>query len=252
MKLVISGLPGCGASSLALLASYHFGLSLIKGSASFRYIAQHLGAVSNNDETLIIEKEVQPYWGPVYDKFVSKLLSSESLYNDICIDSDIAGFMSETQHGLIRVFLHANMTARTDRFSTDQRSASPEFIKEIDQKLQREYQQLYGFDFLNLEFVRTKYEILIDNSDLTLAEELNLIQTHLQKENILGQYINQESFDELERDFWLYGKSHFTRLLESKNLVRSGPEVIKMVVESLSDDIKSLPEKLQNIILSIK
>ncbi len=255
MKLVISGLPGCGSSTLAILASYVFNLRLVKGSASFRYFASKLGAKTNNEETLLIEKEIQPYWGPIYDKFIQQILNSDTnlMFTNICVDSDLAGFFCNKKPNLVRVFLYADIESRVSRFTNDDREAKKEEILEIDQKLQREYQTLYGFDFLDLAFVRGKYEIVIDNSNMSLASEINSIQNYVRNNiNNNFQTISIEELDNIEKDFWLYGKSHFIRLLENKNLVANGLDVIKLVKKLLPSEITNLPHYLRDLVENLQ
>ncbi|RMD77627.1 hypothetical protein D6810_00495 [Candidatus Dojkabacteria bacterium] len=247
MKLVVSGLPGCGSSTLALLCSYLFNFKLIKGSSSFRFLAKKLGAKTNHEETMLIEKEIQPYWGPIYDKFIRKVLEELDLDN-ICIDSDIAGFMTDSREGLVRVFLYADLDERIKRFKKDKREASTDLILKIDKKIQNEYKQLYGFDFLNIEYVKTKYELLVDNSNKSIAEELKIVYEYTTSRGYFKIDLNEYDFENSEKIFLEKGKVFFEdQLYLNKNLI-DGEEVVRLVCNHMHEDVEKLPKKLGELI----
>lgn len=253
MKIIVSGWPGCGSTTLSLLLAKSLGLRLIRGSASHRFFLDKLNIPQTGEGVIAMETLIQPFWGPIYDKY-TKDLFLDITQDNIIIDSDITGFMTGKNVNILSIFLHSTKESRLNHFNKDGRAEDGKLIDEIDQKVFREYRDLYKINFLDLNEVAKSYSMLLDNSDLTLEKELNVIYEELRARNIIGgeqsrNMIKGSMFE--EKDYLTNGKNFFIDILKNTGMLVSGEEIVKDIAKKYPEEISKLPLNLREAINSI-
>lgn len=250
MKIVVSSWPGCGATTLAIILTKMLDYKLYRGSETFRYILKRLNISDTGKGALELERLIQPHFGPVYDKYIDYLLNDTTRDNFI-IESDTGAARIGKQQGIFSIFLHANDQTRFEHFKTDGRSDDIEIMKQRDEELQKSYIGLMDFDIFNLEQVSQKYNLLIDNSDINIAQELNIVFNEFRKvdfdENLNLQSIMREIPDE-EKLYWDKGKSFVLDLLKAKGQVVLAEEILNEMKGLFPDDFDKLPKDLREAI----
>jgi len=253
MKIIVSGLPGCGSTTLSLILAKSLNLKLYRGSASHRFFLEKLNIPQTGEGVIAMETLIQPFWGPIYDRF-AKDIFLDNTEDNIIIDSDITGFMTGKNPTILSIFLYSNKEERIKHFANDGRTEDGNMVDEIDQKVFREYRDLYKINFLDLEEVAKSYSLLIDNSGMPLEKELTVVYEELKKNYGLGteqtnNLIKSAHFEEL--DYLKFGKNKFIEILKNTNQLVSGEEIVKKISLKYPEEIKKLPENLRGAIESI-
>lgn len=237
-NILVSGWPGVGVSTVVLLLSYIMNRKLLRGTESFRYIWRELGVAEKGAEAADIEKIVQPYFGKIYDKYIDHVLSNPQA---IILESDIGGFRLGKKETYSSIFLIGTEKIRFKRLSGDGR---PEDAKIREEQLRIEYKKLHGFDWFDEELVHEKYNFVLDNTKLSIEEEMSSILNYL--EDYFGKF--DVDLKELESNYWESGKEYFVEELSKKNLISSAAETIRNIRELFSEEIEEFPENLKTII----
>lgn len=251
MKIVVSSWPGCGGTTLALLLSKMLNYKLYRGSETFRYLLRRLDIPDTGDGILEAENILQPYFGPIYDKYIDHLLMDVDKDNFI-VESDTGAATVGKQNDLFSIFLHANDETRFAHFKTDGRAEDIETMKQRDQELRESYLKLRDFDFFDTEAISQKYNLLIDNSNINIAQELNIVLNELKKFD-LGENINIDALlqkvPEEEKAYLDKGKSFILDLLKAKGQAVSVIEILKDMTSLFQPEISKFPAKLKNVML---
>ncbi len=239
MKIVVSGWPGCGATTLTLLLAKIYKLKLVRGSETFRLILKGMNLGETGADIVKAESLIQPYYGPLYDKYISTLFAESS--DDLIVDSDIAGFFIPDSENLTKIFLIGSDESRRSHFITDSRAEDVDIQKERDASLREAY-KMYGFDIFDQVQIREHYDILFDNSETLIAEQL------FQITNKIRPLLTLEQAAEIESDYWKIGKSGLIDQLAEQNLILRGKEILQDIFKKFADEIEQLPEEVRSAI----
>jgi cytidylate kinase len=252
MKLVVSGWPGTGSSTLCYLLASELDITLIKGTDVFRTVWAKVGAGQTGEKIIELEALIQPTLGLIYDKYIDSILMDNARQNFI-IESDIAAFRLGRNTEYYSIFLIANKEARRTRLGVDGRQKDIELLEKREQELQQRYKDLMGLDFLNLETIKEKYNLLLDNSQLTLEAELTAIYQDFLEKGL----IDQQKFEKLkirateaETQFWNLGKKHYEESLKNAGKIIPGTQIIAELNAMFAKEINEFPEEVKNALIS--
>lgn len=250
MKLSVSGWPGGGSSTLSILLCYLLEVKHVRGSDAFRAIYRQLSYLDSGNDRIDAHNFVEPYFGPIYDKFIDFILS-EKEFDNLLVESDIAAFRVGKISSLYSIFLFTDFDIRKERMSVDSRIDDNEVLKEIDKSHEDAYRELHGINWFNEEEIKSKHAFTINNSNVPIAEEINQILEEMKNQG----FIDQEKLidlktktSELEKDYWEKGKKHYTTLLEEKGLVMHADEILRIISVQFSEEISKFPRELQDAI----
>ncbi|MFS8130628.1 MAG: AAA family ATPase [Candidatus Dojkabacteria bacterium] len=254
MKIIVSGWPGCGSTTLSLILAKSLNLKLYRGSASHRFFLDKLNIPQTGEGVIAMETLIQPFWGPIYDRYCKDLFL-DNIEDNMIIDSDLTGFLVGKNPSILSIFLHSTKEARIKHFAKDGRVDDGNMLDQIDQKVFREYRDLYKINFLDLNEVTKSYSLVIDNGEMTLEKELGVVYQELKMNYGMGteqagNLIKSARFE--ETDYWNFGKNKFIEILKNTGQLVSGEEIVKAISLRYPDEIKKLPENLQQAIASIK
>lgn len=242
-KITISGWPGAGSSTLALLLSYTLKLKLYQGGEVFRFFFRKiesetgLGRIQGN-------AEIEPIIGSLYDKYIDTLVPDKTKTN-ILIESDIASFRLGKVESVISIFLVASQESRKARTQVDGRAADGDQMLEIDKTHEEEYRKLHNINWFDLNEIEQKHNLVIHNDNLTIAEELDIVYEKLYKTNIIDMdklKILKSNSKMFEEDFWTKGKSFFKEELKKQDLLMSGEEILTDMWKQFYDTMINIPE----------
>jgi len=85
MKIIVSGLPGCGSTTLSLILAKSLNLKLYRGSASHRFFLEKLNIPQTGEGVIAMETLIQPFWGPIYDRFAKDIFLDNTEDNILLI-----------------------------------------------------------------------------------------------------------------------------------------------------------------------
>lgn len=257
MIISVSGWPGGGSSSLSLLLSYSLSIKHIQGSQAFRYLYKSLSFKDSGADRIDVHNLVEPTYGPVHDKWIDSLLLNTKLHNNILIENDIASFRVGKKQDVCSIFLITDFETRKERMSTDKRNDDGENLKGIDESHAMQYKSLHGIDWFDLENISNTHNLVIDNTNLSIAETLTIIYEWIKSNfkntpsqiKLLDHCIAES--DTYEKLFWTMGKAYIDDLLKKKDLSMSGVEVLKEIRENLPEDVEKLPSNIKDLILNL-
>jgi cytidylate kinase len=249
MKIVVSGWPGAGSSTLTLLLAYLYEFKLYRGGGVFRYIFEQLNLGDTGINRVRAQELIQPTFGKIFDKFIDNLLT-DSTYNNLIIESDIASFRIGKRPDVLSVFLKASQSERISRTKVDGRPADGKVMDLIDKSHETEYFKLHNIKFFDTEEIENNYTLVIDNTSLTIKEELKIVGKYIREHYKLNPAV-ADDFNKIEDEFWKYGKNYFLKKLTEKGLIPEPPFILNEIKEKFKSDVKNLPEFIQEIFMQI-
>jgi cytidylate kinase len=244
MKLIVSSWPGCGATTLTILLAEIYNLTLVRGTESFRLLLKQMNVSETGEGILLVESLIQPFFGPLYDKYMQDLFKDPSKDNLIA-DSDILGFFVPHTQGVHKIFLISDKISRAKHFTTDSRTEDIEILGRRDQELRNGYMKLYGFDIFDKDEINKNYNLVLDNSRILIAEELSLVT------KLISPQITMDEAHEYEHSYWTHGKEYFLEKLKSENRIIGGLDVLKGINEKYPDEIEKMPDNLKTALRTL-
>lgn len=255
MKIVVSGWSGSGSSTLAILLALILEIKLFKATDAFRLLWDKLGYGQTGENIIKADNEeslIEPYFGPLFDKLVDETLVNSDL--NLVLESDIAAFRLGKRSEFFSIFLTPSLEARKARLQAGGRAEDVDVLEKRDLGHQAIYKKLTGLDFLSLEDIKQKYNLVIDNSNMPLDAELRVILNQLKTDTI----ISSDRFDELIRRidevinrFESLGSKAIVEEMKNDGEVIDGKYIISEIVRKHRGEIENFPEELKNAILSI-
>lgn len=245
MKITVSGWPGAGASTLALLLAYHYNIKLYRGGEVFRYIYKQLDFQESGMDRVESHNLVEPHFGPLYDAYVDHILQRDD-YDNILIESDITSFRLGKRGDIVSIFLKANEEIRKQRTQVDGRPADGEYLKEVDESHRNAYLELHNVDLYDTTEIDEKHQIVMDISNMTISEELENIQQFLIKQDFIAK---SATFNMLEQEYWDKGKDYFKKILNERNIIPTPQEILKDITFHFPEEAENLPDFLRDIVI---
>lgn len=240
MKITISGHPGGGSTSLALILCRLLNLKYISGGAFFRYLGERLNYSDTGIDRITADKYLEEFVGKLWDSYVDEILLDKSVEN-ILIESDVASFRLGKLEDVISVFLLTDDAVRKQRLGSDGRALDTEILHVRDMENSNIYKNMYGIDWFSRDQIYSFHNAVIDNSHLTITQTV---------EKVLGDKFNQKLKEEcmaLEDEFFKSGKKVFLDNLQSKNLLPKVTDTIAIFKVKYADKINLFPEILKNV-----
>ena len=251
MNIIVSGWPGVGQSTLAIILAKTLNYKLLQGSATFRYLGSLINLENTGADRIKADELLEPNWGPIFDKYMQWIANNQQ---HVITETDISGFFTKNNKNVYSIFLQASAEVRKGRLIKDGRPKDVGYIEERDKSLSKTYKELFGVDFLNTEKIQENYSRPINNANLSIEEELKIIYSDLKNLNALDedQYQELVSNAKEEEDFyWSNGKQAYLDILKQKGNLPIAADIIKHIIQVFPQDIENLPKELKDIISRI-
>jgi len=253
MKITTSGWPGAGTSTLSILLCYSLDLKLIRGTETFRFLGKELNFNLTGSDRFKADEYLEKDFGPIYDKYIDYLILNNEK-NNILIESDIASFRVGKRDNVLSIFLLTDDSERRARLVTDGRDEDVNVLKQREKTNRQFYKKLHNIDWFDVDLINEKHNLVIDNSKISIGEELKAIYEKLldmdllddEKTNSLIQHA-----DKLDDEYWNKGKNHFLDELRAKDKVADYDEVLIEIREKFANEVESLPMEVRETILKL-
>ncbi|MFP3226645.1 MAG: AAA family ATPase [Sulfolobaceae archaeon] len=173
MKIIISGPPGSGKSSVAKIISERLSLKYVSAGLIFRQLAKQMGVdlIKLNE---IAEENFE------IDKYVDYSLYNEIKNNDnLIIESHIAGWLFKQLVDLT-VYLNAPLEIRAKRISLRDGVSEDDALVQImkrERSHKERFLRYYGIDIFDL----TNFDLVINTQYLKPNDVADLIITFIKK-----------------------------------------------------------------------
>lgn len=238
MNIIISGWPSSGTTSLSLLLAYGLGFQYLYVGGIFKHLAAtYAGATSGEDYTKF-EEEFSTQIDDYLEAYSKHKIETE---DSLLLDSKITGFNVEALY-VKEIMVVASQAVRAERAGTDNRLDAEATIKARDKNLQESWIQKYGIDLYSTEQLKQNYDLVLDNSNLTIAEELREIIATFELETT-------HTPEQLENLFWKQGKAFIRQQIYERGLTIK-PETAVTEMLELTPDFKEVLQKMQQSKLS--
>ncbi|MCA9381605.1 hypothetical protein KC678_05035 [Candidatus Dojkabacteria bacterium] len=248
MKLSVSGWPGGGSSALSLILCKMLGVKYIYGSNTFRYLYNTLSYGDTGEGRVDAHNYIEPYFGPVYDKYIDLVITTE---DNFLIESDIAAFRVGKQKGFFSIFLVTDQKIRKIRMGKDNRSADGETLEDIDKSHKEMYNKLHGIRWFDLDQIKETHAFVLENSDITIAEELQAIFEEMYTQGLISEDqmtgLIQRSEAE-EKEFWENGKKYYQEYLKEHRQVMSVEEILHEISFRFHEEVSEMPDELRDLV----
>ena len=247
-NVLISSWPGAGASALSLLLTKKFNYTLLRGTELFRFLGSKLGAKNTGQDRIKNDSNLEPIFGPIFDKYIDYKLQNGT---KLIVEADIGGFRLGKQDSFFSIFVYADREKREERLKVDGRNKDVDVLEQREKDLQKQYLDLHNIDWLDLDLINEKYNLPLDNSKLSISEELKLIYIELFKNNSIDEDLMKRlmnNSDQDEKQYWEKGKEKLVEELKKNNQVMSIPDILKDMKTVLPGEFEKLPEKIAQII----
>ncbi|MFQ5492664.1 MAG: hypothetical protein ACE5DX_00695 [Candidatus Dojkabacteria bacterium] len=251
VNLALSGWVGVGTSTLTIMLALILKREYYYIGRVMRYLDDLL---HEHGPTMSIENErmLQPTVGKTFDKYVDHILTN---YSGIIVESDMSAFRIGKHPKVYSIFLKANKTQRNKRAKADKRKGE-ESLERRDETLQQEYIKLWDVDVFDVELIKRKYNLLIDNSKFSVEQEIDAILERLRQHPKFevdakwGQI--QKRKEKYLRVYSKKGKAGIKQLLEESKLVVNAENMLREMVQIFPEDVSSYPKEVQKIFLGQK
>lgn len=253
INFAISGWAGSGSTSLALLIAKLLKRRYLYIGHVFRYLGERLGYSDIGEKRPEFDQYIEGIVGKTIDNFIDhKLLNS----NNIILEGDIAGFRLGRNPKIFSIFVKATYEERLRRVQVDGRVDGEKYLKERDDVLNEKYKEIWGIDFYNEELIDKKYSLVLDNTNMTINQELNKFFTSLDESFKLRDCARfQKAVSKVDSEvekFWSKGKKTLLEDLKKKGLYYKPEDVILEITQEFPEDIIAFPKEVQEIFLGKK
>jgi cytidylate kinase len=180
MILTISGLHGTGKSTVGKLISQKLGLRYYSTGQAFRELAKEKN-LTLEEFTDHVEKN------PDIDKLLDDKIVEIALKDKVIIDSQLSAYILESIADF-KILLTCPLETRVNRMSERDNSPYEEKLKETLLREKSEltrFNKLYDIDLNNQLEIQHLYDLIIDTTELTVDEILDLIIAALKKKDMI-------------------------------------------------------------------
>ncbi len=246
----VSGWPGSGCTTLALLLACLFERDFIYIGNIYRYLGSKLGFSNVGISRPQFDDYIEDIIGKAVDQFIDyKLLNS----SNILIDADISVFRIGKNPKVFSIFLTTPFEVRRERISINK--VDMEFLDERDSVLKKKYTDLWGFDYFDIETINAKHSLVFDNSNMGLLMEIKTVF------NELKNWMNFNALTESQWEELSLKAENLITILESSgqegliNILKKGghykePQDVLLEITSIfPEEVQSFPEHIKKVFL---
>jgi len=252
INLSLTGWPGVGTSTLTLLLALILKQKYYNIGSVFRKINSEVFTECDLKLSLEWEQMIQPAIGKTVDNFVDYILLNKS---GIILESDLSTFRIGKNPKVFSIFIKSNLETRKIREEQDGRKGKETSIELRDKALQQEYQKLWGVDIFDLDLIAKKYNLIIDNSSLSIQEEVEAILErvfNLPWAKSTNFSIVQSRSKRILEKYKSFDKKIMQKALKRQGLFVDSEVIMQEIVKTFPEEVQSFPDSIQKQFLGQK
>lgn len=252
INICVSGWPGCGSTTVSILLALLLERKYIYIGGLYRYMGQLLGFANEGGSRPKFDNYVEDIIGVTTDNYTDYVLLNSDL---LLLESDISAFRIGKHPKVFSVFLTAEKNERIKRVAAQGREDASNVLEQRDASLKVVYKDMWDIDIFDLELIERKYNLRIDNSNMTLETELKMIITQLKDYNAMNNfdesywsdiYNNIQKYVDL---YWKEGKESILKKLADKKLLIKPEDTLLDIAKTFPEDVSQYPENIKKIFL---
>lgn len=254
INITLSSWPGSGATTLGIILANLLKRKYINVGNIFRYLGLKLGFSNEGIDRPEFDNYIENIIGPTVDNYVDYKLLNDS---NLIIDADISAFRLGKHPKIFSIFLKADLDNRIERSITKNREDTIVILEKRDKILRAKYIELWKVDFFDEDLIKHKYNLLFDNSNMSIENEVhqivNSFENYLKFKNIPHEYWVGIKKD-IEKNVQLFlnnGKQHMIELLTQDGLESNVREIITEITQLFPEDVNAFPENIKNLFFKI-
>ena len=249
INIALSGWSGVGTTTLTLILALLLKRKYLYIGLVFRYLNAKLRAAEKalTDE---FEQFIQPQVGKTLDNYIDYKLLNDS---NLIIESDLSTFRIGKHPKVYSIFIRASEAVREKRTKKEGRAKFEAPLTERDAALREEYKKLWNIDIFDQDLIAKKYNLIIDNTELSVEKEVRAIIERLKEHPRFKQDYDwssvEKSIPKVIRWYLKGGKDRIKKELVKKKLLMPVTEILTEVVQIFPEDVQSFPQNVQRLFL---
>lgn len=245
----ISGWPGSGATTLALILANVFEREYIYIGSIYRFLGTKMGFSDKGINRPQFDEYIEEIVGKTIDQFSDFKLLNES---NLILDSDITAFRIGKHPKVFSIFLSPPLNTRKERMAS---KLEMEFLDERDKVLEKQYKQLWGVEYFNTDTINQKHNLVFDNSNMGLELELKEVYRNLKNWGPFTD-LTLNDWEEIDKktetiinDLNDNGKDSLIKSLKDKKLFPDPLALIYEITSIFPEEVSAFPDHLKKIFL---
>lgn len=236
---------------MALILAQLLNLKYIYAGGVLKEWAQRMGYDPSSDAFHDWERQYGESWDYLWEDYIKDLVTSNHSF--LC-EGKTAGFLLPDARAY-EVMVTASAQVRAQRAGGDSRT---EDITARDKILSERWQRLFAVDIYNVEAIKANYDLLLDNSQLTIAGSIHKVLNGLQTHQLYSESYNYEELKtmalQLEQSFWedqhrgKSGKDSLKSYLQANDLYHTNAEVFASWLKK-PEMLEGLPRQMREALL---
>ncbi len=170
--ITVGGPPGSGTSTVCQLIEERTKMEYIYAGQIFRHQAKNLG-ISLSEFSVLCEND------PKFDRSLDDLMLEKATKGNVILEGRMIGpLCSKKKIGSLKIYIDADPTIRAKRVMERDGGTLEEVVEKMSYREESEaqrYLRYYDIDPREKSF----YDMIIDSSNLTPEEELDLIMEQI-------------------------------------------------------------------------
>lgn len=255
INITISGWPGSGSTTLAMILAFLLKRKFLSVGNIFRYLSLKFGYNEEGGSRPKFDDYIEDIIGKTIDNYIDNKLLNES---DLIIEADITSFRIGRHPKVFSIFLITDFQERLKRVASDNRDDAVLFLEGRDKILKENYFDLWQIDYFDIELIKKKHSFVLDNSNMNLENEIELVIADLKQQpqfdNLIPEYWKEidNMIPEIATKYKEKGKVSFKNELKKLELFLEPQEVLYDITKEFPEDIQQYPDKIKNIFLDIQ
>jgi cytidylate kinase len=251
INLTVSGWPGAGSTTLALLLAVLLKRNFLTIGAIYRDLGVTMGYKDEGVSRPKFDDYIESIIGKTTDNYVDyKLEHSENLL----IESDIGAFRLGRHPKIFSIFLCPPESERLKRVETEGRDDAHATLALRDKGLQTKYIELWNIDIFDKELIERKHNLVLDNSNMSLETEIKLVLKAFIDYEHNSEIIDMEALEpklnQLVGEYWKKGKDFLKETLRDKKLLISSQQQMQEITAQFPEDVTNFPDNIKSLFLN--
>lgn len=249
LNFALSGWTGAGTSTVTLILAWLLRKEYINIGGLFRELGMQLGYADEGKDRPAADEYLETHIGKILDMYVDHVLLND---RGVILESDLSAFRIGKRPEVVSIFLMAKVEARSARVVSDGRHDAHKTLEIRDELLSKKYKELWDLDLFNVEFIATKYDLVMDVSDCGVEEEVkNILQylyTLFDFKPLILEAIDDNTIDQIVKLYFTLGKEPWRAKLHEAGLLRTNNQIKHEIVSLFSEELNECPDDIKRVL----